>query len=230
MRSTDAPILPTSQLVGAFCNTKIADSSYGNAVWAVLAEPHLPSQGSMLFEAISSGGWASKPASPLISLSYRTLFGGTGVLTSETVKYLNSSTDSPSATIKHLIHDLDRCFEEEPIEDGMEHPAERVLLDLARGSGVAAILASRLREGSYRHRAALLRCVGRLPVGLAGEWGIPLAAAMLEDRDIEIRDAAIRALELWGAPAATDALRVHSEKEPVKWLADYVRLVVGVSH
>jgi hypothetical protein len=210
--------------------TGLLDPEFANAVWAF-------SPGSTRFTSISRAGWALTSDPLLISydphtfgLTSRTLLGNTGVQTSDVVMCPAAVTDSPPKKNERLSRYLERLFEEEAIEDGMEHPAEPVLLEAIRDPTVVTFISDLMRDTSYRHRVALLRCVGRLPFSLAGEWGIPLATKMLTSDDIEIRDAAIRALELWGVPSAIAALRAHSAKEPVKWLADYVRLVVGASH
>ena len=46
--------------------------------------------------------------------------------------------------------------------------------------------------------------------------------------DIQIRDAAIQAAELWGDQALSDILESHVEAEP--WLRDYIVEVIQSLH
>jgi hypothetical protein len=62
------------------------------------------------------------------------------------------------------------------------------------------------RAGSRAERAPLLRLVGRMPRLQVAPWGFSLVATALKDEDLEVRDAAIKALELWRGPVALKIL------------------------
>lgn len=131
----------------------------------------------------------------------------------------------PGAALERMLRDI---FAEEPVEDGLSHPAERLL---------AATLVGRPTEaqrwlagivsgggGSPSLRSPLMSCVGRLPRAIVLPWGYELAAAALRDQDVAVRDAAVGALEIWADARALAILSAHSEPEP--WLRDYAARVV----
>jgi hypothetical protein len=61
-------------------------------------------------------------------------------------------------------------------------------------------------------------------VGRVGAWGVQAARQAINHDDVEVRDAAIRALEKWGTLDCLDVLRQHRDAEA--WLHDYVQQVV----
>jgi hypothetical protein len=127
----------------------------------------------------------------------------------------------PAVAHKELQRELQMRFDAEQIEDGLTHPAERPVSEvLQKYPEAKEWLWQLLSDPRYKYRIELLRCVGRMPSQLVGDWGIWVASQMLQSENIEVRDAAICALELWGTEAAAEALRAH--REPVPWLADYV--------
>jgi hypothetical protein len=123
-----------------------------------------------------------------------------------------------------------QLIESAPIEDGYSHPAEELL---------AAALRSRtgsedeIQRIYLEHRqqpamaAAILRFLGRLDRSLVGSWGMQMAISSLSHDDLEVREAAVRALEMWGGDDALQALRAYVEAEGVPWLADYTRQVIA---
>lgn len=122
-------------------------------------------------------------------------------------------------TLLELLHD-------QPVEDGLTHPGEAVLRGALRNyaAEVRAWLAERTTSGSAVERASLLRLIGRLPRLQAAPWGYDLVSSALKDDELEVRDAAIKAFELWRGQAALKILGQHVESEP--WLADHLRRVV----
>jgi hypothetical protein len=119
---------------------------------------------------------------------------------------------------------------DEPIEDAVAHPAEGwIRKALERdSSGCLQALSEALRN-SYVDRASLaasiLRCIGRMSYGQVGRWGLRVADDALRHQDVEVREAAVRALEAWGCREGLAMLRSHHDVEA--WLDDYVRQVVS---
>ena len=122
---------------------------------------------------------------------------------------------------------LSAAFDAEPVEDGVVHPAERIL-DRALQTGgpstalgdVAALCVDTARP---KFSAATLRCLGRLPPPGSSAWRLSVISEALAHSDVELRDAAVQAVESWGDPKLVDVLRSHREVEA--WLADYIREV-----
>jgi hypothetical protein len=112
---------------------------------------------------------------------------------------------------------------EEPIEDGITHRAEIPLDAHLQRFGAVHIVQAVCESGHPARSAALLRLLGRLGnVGATGrmtlvEWG-------LSSPSVEIRDAAVQAVENWEDHAVADLLRGHAE--PVAWLAQYAENVL----
>ena len=74
--------------------------------------------------------------------------------------------------------------------------------------------------------AAILKCLGRLGFKLVGDWGFELAEAALKHQDVEVRDAAIQMIELWGTEKAIGILERHLRSEQVGWPRDYIESVI----
>ena len=132
--------------------------------------------------------------------------------------------------VEELRGEIQALIEAEPIEDGIHHPIERRLKDeLIKNPVITPDVIQKLfDEWSERPAlaSALLRCVGRCDLSVVGRWGVALASDALSHRNVEVRDAAVSALELWGGDVARQALQVHTEHEPVPYLASYIRQVV----
>ncbi|RJP38960.1 MAG: hypothetical protein C4547_03960 [Phycisphaerales bacterium] len=136
--------------------------------------------------------------------------------------------DSLDSEARRFRRQLVAALEEDPIEDGVSHPAERLIeqafcddADRARGWLSDALSAiSPVRPGTA---ASLLRCIGRIDYAQTGAWGLGVAADALRHGDPEVRDAAIRALESWGGNDCLVMLRGHHD--PEAWLRSYVEQV-----
>lgn len=118
---------------------------------------------------------------------------------------------------------------DEPIEDGVTHSAEGLIDEALRAdpSDCQNWLSQVLVE-QYPTRpslcASIVRCIGRLDHNRVRGWGMRVIDDALQNRDAEVRDAAICALEAWGGPAALDMLRRHQDAEA--WLSEYVQQVI----
>ena len=120
---------------------------------------------------------------------------------------------------------LRAAFEEEPLEDGIHHPAEEIIADALKGvedSKVLTWLKSFSLDSTRASVAAsVLRCLGRQKHPGTERWRVGLLRDGLVAKDVEIRDAAVQAAELWGDRGIRTILLAHSEPEP--WLREYIR-------
>ena len=127
-----------------------------------------------------------------------------------------------------LFSSLCAAFEAEPLEDGIDHPAEQIIkkafqfpedqlifnwfenfsLDIERPSLAASIL----------------RCLGRQTNLGTSSWRAGLIGKSLSVDNVEIRDAAVQATESWDDPDLADILRSHHETE--LWLREYILGVI----
>lgn len=122
---------------------------------------------------------------------------------------------------------LVKTLSDQPVEDGVSHPAEQILREGARREPqVLASWVLRLirKSGRSTLSADILRCVARLNASEFTEWGKPLVESGLGHAESEVRDAAIQALELWATPDSFDLLRRHSD--PVPWIQEYVDAIL----
>ncbi len=120
------------------------------------------------------------------------------------------------------------AFDADALEDGIEHPAEHLIAAALRNqenSGIHDVLRSfSLDEQRPAFAASVLRCLGRQAAPGTSSWRVNLLGDALANEDIQIRDAAIQAAELWGDRALSEVLESHVEAEP--WLRDYIVEVV----
>jgi hypothetical protein len=127
--------------------------------------------------------------------------------------------DAWSATIRAAI-------DAEPVEDGYSHPLEEILEDvLIRRPESADWVLAAISEGQRCESSALLRCLGRLESPGSETWRSELIAAGLRSPEVEVRDAAVQAVENWDEDSLKNLLRQHDEK--VSWLDEYIRQVAG---
>lgn len=121
-------------------------------------------------------------------------------------------------------------FEREPIEDGYSHPAEQIIEDTLKRYKPGAINWIEAVYHGHTERPAvaanILRCIGRLDYNLIKPWGMEMATKGLSNLDIEIRDAAICAFEIWGGAESVATLKDHLKAETIPWLKDYLRRVI----
>ncbi len=128
---------------------------------------------------------------------------------------------------RRFLDRLHASFDAEPLEDGMDHPAEQVItaaLESEDGDTALQWISNAcLDSESPAFAAATFLCAARQPIGTAA-WRAGLVHGALASDDIELRDAAIQAAELWGDPGLREILADHSE--PVSWLDEYRRGVM----
>ena len=105
------------------------------------------------------------------------------------------------------------AFEAEPLEDGIDHPAERIIDDALRSVHGRRVLAWFRALSVDVERpglaASILRCLGRRRPGTSA-WRVEIVRSALAADDVEMRDAAVQAAESWGDPGNTrGALEPH---------------------
>ena len=123
-----------------------------------------------------------------------------------------------------LAISLHSAFEAEPFEDGMDHPADRIIENALRSTRDERILeqfgALCLDIERPSFASSILRCLGRQTNIGSAAWRAGLVRNALATADIEIRDAAVQAAESWGGTEIVDILISHNEPEP--WLRDCI--------
>lgn len=128
-----------------------------------------------------------------------------------------------------LLAKLQATFEAEPLDDGMDHPAERIigeLLESTEDQYIFDLFSSfSLDEAHPNFAASVLRCLGRQVHPRTVAWRTDLVRNALRMNNIEIRDAAVQAAELWGDDEIRNVLEQHSEPKP--WLQDYISNVIA---
>jgi len=146
----------------------------------------------------------------------------------ETMLKLRKEMTEPSIVSNEAESDFRSILgqiDAEPVEDGKRHPAETAMASFAKIHGTAALpmfAASWSPLVGDSRKAALLRLLGRCPLLTARERKALLVSG-LESDDVEVRDAAVQAAELWEDAAAAALLRAH--RETVPWLAAYIEQV-----
>lgn len=106
----------------------------------------------------------------------------------------------------------------ETVEDGVSHPGEALATKIV-SSGEASSLVDATIASSSSVAASIVQLLGRLrPLELPSRTALIKHA--LNSEDIQLRDAAIQAIELWEDESMIPLLASH--REPVGWLNDYV--------
>lgn len=134
----------------------------------------------------------------------------------------------PDPRRAELAARLSAAFEADPLEDGMDHPAEEIIGEALR-SGPSEFVLDWFEGLAVDHvrpsfAASVLRCLGRQTSPGMASWRAKIVRGALALGDVELRDAAVQAAELWGGREVIDILRSHREPEP--WLRDYIRDVI----
>lgn len=158
----------------------------------------------------------------------------------EWVRAGGAAHDERAVTRKTVVADprreqledtLRSAFEAEPVEDGIEHLAERIIEAALRSDEnghiidwIESICLDTVRPD---FAASTLRCLGRLRNPGSAPWRSELVRDALAQGNAELRDAAVQAAESWGEPESVRVLISHDEAEP--WLRDYIEAVIDDS-
>ena len=137
------------------------------------------------------------------------------------------SADSPGYV--RLSRALHSVFDESPLEDGMDHPAD-ALIDHALCSDAGQRVLEWLRVMSLDQAhptfaSSVLRCMGRQAHPGTLAWRTELVRDALNVEEAKIRDAAVQAAESWADPELHDVLALH--REPLSWLRNYIHDVLA---
>ena len=122
---------------------------------------------------------------------------------------------------------LHAAFETEPLEDGMHHKAENIIEQALHDDDERILDWLKdfsLDDTQPAFAASVLRCLGRQEYLGTSLWRSELVRDVLALDDVEIRDAAVQAAELWGDPHILPVLKSHYE--PESWLRDYISDVI----
>lgn len=133
-----------------------------------------------------------------------------------------TSADDRAAETRSLAAIMG-ALEEEPIEDGYTHHAERAVDAHIEQFGSARLVTAVSASASPARAAALLRLLGR-SAKIGAEERRALVRWGLSSQSSEVRDAAVQAVENWEDRSLVALLRGHHERVP--WLADYAANVV----
>ena len=129
---------------------------------------------------------------------------------------------------RRLTNRLWAAFDSEILEDGLEHPAEQIIDETVSSFAGQPIhqwfkaIALDIEQPSFA--SSVLRCLGRRPSFGPIEWRVDLVQDALRVQDVEIRDAAVQAVESWGDRALVEVIRKHTDREP--WLQQYIQDVI----
>ena len=138
-----------------------------------------------------------------------------------------------NAAVQGLLHLRDllyASFEAEPLEDGMDHPAEDIIDGAIRSTDDDHVF-----DWLYRacldaehptFSASVLRCLGRQMRPGTVLWRTELVRKALTADDVEIRDAAVQVAEFWGGLDIRDQLKIRVQTEPLQWLRNYMQDVI----
>ena len=128
---------------------------------------------------------------------------------------------------ERLEFGLKAAFDAEPLEDGINHPAEQIigkaLQSVERFHILACLEALSVDAEHPGFSASVLRCLSRLQPGTSA-WRAGVVRASLGADDVEMRDAAVQAAESWGGTEMRDVLLRHVEV--ISWLRAYIEDVV----
>lgn len=127
-----------------------------------------------------------------------------------------------------LTTKLQVSFEADPLEDGINHPAELVIAEALGSKEEHRVLnwlsTLSLDADHPGFAASVLRCLGRQDHPGTSSWRVALVREGLATDDVEIRDAAAQVAELWGDLELIEVLQSHFETEP--WLRDYIQDII----
>ena len=127
-----------------------------------------------------------------------------------------------------LANKLHAEFEAEVLQDGEHHPAEDLIQEALRTSQERVVLkwfetwAVDASQPSFA--ASLLRCLGRQERFGTDSWRTELIRKALSVDNVDIRDAAVQAVESWEDRELIQVLMGHDE--PEHWLKDYIQGVI----
>lgn len=127
-----------------------------------------------------------------------------------------------AGSVRDSLQRVERALDEAPMEDGITHPAEFALSAHVSTLEEVGLLDAVLHSRSPSRAAEWLRLCGR-SVMISAQLCRELATWGLNNEDIEIRSATVKALESWEDRELAYLLLEHNER--VIWLRDYAAKV-----
>lgn len=131
--------------------------------------------------------------------------------------------EQQSPLVLRQIATLRAAIEAESVEDGTSHPAERVIAETMAGNEAEGFVTALVEVAPGSLQASILRLLGREPIRDASLRRRVIETGLASE-DVQIRDAAVQAVESWEDAGCIELLRQH--EEPVPWLADYIHDVI----
>ena len=126
---------------------------------------------------------------------------------------------------RRFLNGLHAAFDSEPLEDGVAHPAERVIGAALESGNRPAVLGwiqgACLDPDDPAFAAGVLLCIAWQPRLGDATWRAEIVRRALAAADVAMRDAAVQAAETWGDAGLQQVLRDHAD--PVPWLNHYAR-------
>lgn len=141
---------------------------------------------------------------------------------SQSVRYGRNDAGQLTTGIRAEVDRLKFAIEAEPVEDGISHPGEDIIAEIAATYGDDALVDLILETEPPVLAANLLRLHGRTAKPVAPLRRRLVEQAMQSD-SVEVRDAMVQAVELWEDKESINL--IANREEPVSWLADYIRRV-----
>ena len=124
---------------------------------------------------------------------------------------------------------LQTAFDSDPLESGLQHPAEMIIAqslnDDTDQRAFDWVRSFCLGVSAPAFAASVLRCLGRLESPGDAESRRALVREALRLENVEIRDAAAQAADSWSDAGLIGVLQAHVE--PEAWLQDYIREILA---
>lgn len=117
-------------------------------------------------------------------------------------------------------------LEEDCIEDGYHHPAEKILSNALQDLSLSAIdclqgiFATKVTSNPSL-AADILKCMGRIDPHLFGHGKLLFVQVGLVQPSIEVRESAVRLIEEWESDSFKETLEYFISREKVEWLRNY---------
>ena len=190
----------------AFCLSALAPSSLGSSVFSVMRT------------AVAVGTIAASSFAPLLPCE------AVAPPAAPEVRQVADTSEAPAlpSAVQRSLAAIRRSMDEVSIEGGVTHPAQSLLDSHLAAFGEAGLETAVKSTGSARG-ADLLRVLGRTD-GLSESLRTALVVWGLASPSVDVRDAAVQAVENWGDVKLTAQLVDHDE--PVAWLRSYAAAVV----
>jgi hypothetical protein len=141
-----------------------------------------------------------------------------------------SANSDAQGLVERLHSKIVGVLEDEPVQDGIAHPCELILVDSLDRHGAAAaeavgdLFSSQL--GRPEISAGLLRLVGRMERYRLEPWATAIVNRAIKHQSTLLREAAVTAIENWEARDLGERLLID-HADPVPWLQEYVEGVIG---